>query len=154
MSIMTFNQNSKSSLCLVNRSVLCNCRIEANNHYVLESIATCDNKDSNLVMYFTINMAFINYLNMLPNVTNLLTLIKDRTTYEQPLPINLCILTFDSSLTHAPTNLKSFICNYAKNKEIFDLKQRHVSTGESLNNSNKNFFSNNYIVDILCSHPQ
>ena len=74
---------------------------------------------------------------MLPNVTNPLTLIKDRTTYEQPLPINLSILTFDSSLTHAPTNLKRFICNYAKNKEISDLKQRHVSTVESLNNSEK-----------------
>ena len=39
---------------LVNRSVLCTCRIEADNHYLLESIATCDNKDSDLVMYFTI----------------------------------------------------------------------------------------------------
>ena len=39
--------------------------------------------------------------------------------------------------------------DYAKNKEIFDFKQRHVSTVESLNNSNKNFFSNNYIVDIF-----
>ena len=59
---------------LVNRSVLCNCRIEAKNHYVLESIVACDNKESNLVMYFTINIAFINYLNMFPNVTNMLTL--------------------------------------------------------------------------------
>ena len=39
--------------------------------------------------------------------------------------------------------------NYAKHKEIFDSKQRHASTVESLNNSNKNFFSNNYIVDIF-----
>ena len=37
----------------------------------------------------------------------------------------------------------------AKDKEIFDLKERHVSTVESLNNSNKNSFSNNYIVDIF-----
>ena len=44
---------------LVNRSVLCNCRIEADNHYLLESIATCDNKISNIVMYFTINMALL-----------------------------------------------------------------------------------------------
>ena len=51
---------------LINRSVLCNCEIEADNHYLLESIATCDNKDSNLVMYFTINMAFTNYLDMFP----------------------------------------------------------------------------------------
>ena len=32
---------------------------------------------------------------------------------------------------------------------MFDLKQRHASTVESVNNSNKNFFSNNYIVDIF-----
>ena len=134
---------------LVNRSVLCNCRIEADNHYVLESIATCDNKDSNLVMYFTINMAFTNYLDMLPNLTNVLSLFKDRTTCEQPLPINVSIPTFDSSLKHAPTNLKCFMQEFAKNKAIFDLKKRHVSAVESLNNSNKNFFSNNYIVDIF-----
>ena len=65
---------------LVNRSILCNHGIEANNHYLLESIATCDNKDSNLVMHFNINMAFTNYLEMLPNLTNPLQLIKDRTT--------------------------------------------------------------------------
>ena len=113
---------------LVNRSVLCNCRLEADNHYLMESIATCDNKDPNLVMYFTINMAFTNYLDMLPNVTNPLPLIKDRTAYEQPLPLNLSIPDFDSSLRHAPTNLRHFMHNYANDKEIFDLKQRHVST--------------------------
>ena len=134
---------------LGNRSILCNCGIEADNHYLLESIATCDNKDSNLVMYFTINMAFTNYLNMLPNLTNPSQLVKDRTTYEQPLPINLSIPDFDSSLPHAPTNLKSFMHDYAKHKEILDLTQRHVSTVESLNNPNKKFFSNNYIVDIF-----
>ena len=106
---------------LINRSVLCNCGIEADNHYLLESIATCDSKVYNLVMYFTINMAFANYLNMLPNLT-IPSLIKDRTTYEEPSPITLSIPIFDSSLKYAPTNLKSFMCNYAKNKEIFDFK--------------------------------
>ena len=126
-----------------------NCRIEADNNDLLETIATCDNKDSNLVMYFTINMAFSNDLNMLPNLTNPLPLIKDQTTYEQPLPLNLSIPNFDSSLRHALTNLKNFMHDYANNKEIFDLKQRHVCTVESLNNTNKNFFFNNYIVDIF-----
>ena len=133
---------------LGNRSVLCNCRIEADNHYLLESIATCDNKDYSLGMYFNINMAFTNDLDILPNVT-IPSLIKDRTTQEQPLPINLSVPVFDSSLNYAPINLKSFMHGYAKNKEIFDFKQRHVYTVECLNNSNKNFFSNNYIVDIF-----
>ena len=37
---------------LINRSVLCNCGIEADNHHLLESLATCDDKISNLVMFF------------------------------------------------------------------------------------------------------
>ena len=94
-------------------------------------------------------MAFTNYLDMFPNLTNLLSLIKDRTTYEHPLPINLIFPVFDNSLKQATTNLKNFMQDCAKNKEIFDLKQRHVYTDESLNNSNKKFFSNNYIVDIF-----
>ena len=94
-------------------------------------------------------MAFTNYLDMLPNLTHSLPLIKDKTKYEQPLPLNLSIPDFDNSLKHAPTGLKNFMHIYAINKEIFDLKQRHVSTVESLNNSNKNFFSNNYMVDIF-----
>ena len=133
---------------LVNRSVLCNCGIEADNHYLLESLSTCNNKAHNLVMYFTINMAFTNYLSMLPNLT-IPALIRARTTYEQPLPINLTFPVFDSSLKDAPTNLKSFMHSYVLNKEIFDFEQRQVSTVESSNNSNKNFFSNNYIVDIF-----
>ena len=99
---------------LVNRSVLCNCRIEADNHHLLESIAACDNKISNLVMYFTINMAFTNYLDMLPNLTNSLPLIKDRTKYEQPLPLSLSIPDFDSSLKHAPTSFKKFHAHLCK----------------------------------------
>ena len=93
-------------------------------------------------------MAFTNYLNLLPNLTNPSQLIKDITTYEQPLPINLSIPDFDNSLQYAPTNLKNFMHDYANNKEIFDLQERHVSTVKSLNNHIKFFFSNNYIVDI------
>ena len=109
---------------LVNRSVLCNSSIEADNHYLLESIAACENRDSKLVIHFTINMAFTNYLDMFPNLTNSFQLIKDKTTYEQPLPIDRGVPDFDSSLLLAPTNLKSFMCNYANNKEIFDLKTK------------------------------
>ena len=43
---------------LVNRSVLCNCGIEPDSHHLLESLATCDSKQSKLIMYFTINLAF------------------------------------------------------------------------------------------------
>ena len=92
---------------LVNRSVLYNCSIEEDNHYLLESIAAYDNRGSKLVIYFILDMAFANYLDMFPNLTDSFPLIKDRTMYKQPLPINLSIPYFDRSLLHAPTNLKS-----------------------------------------------
>ena len=47
---------------LVNRSILCNCRIEADHHHLLESIASCNKKITKLIMYFTINLVFTNYL--------------------------------------------------------------------------------------------
>ena len=53
---------------LVNRSILCNCGIEADNHHLLESLAACDKKDTKLTMYFTINLAFTNYLDLMPNI--------------------------------------------------------------------------------------
>ena len=133
---------------LVNRSVLCNCRIETDNHHLLESIATCDNKITKLVMYFTINLAFTNYLDMLPNLTDSLPIIKDRTTYEQHLPLNLSIQHFDNSLRHRLTKLKDFMNSCISNdKEIFDLQQKHAIESLSFK-SNKNFFSS-HIVNIF-----
>ena len=54
---------------LVNRSILCSCGIEADDHHLLESLAACDKKITKLTMYFTINLAFTNYLDLLPNLT-------------------------------------------------------------------------------------
>ena len=123
---------------LVNRSVLCNYRIEADNHHLLESIVACDNKITKLVMYFTINLAFTNYLDMLPNLTDSLPIIRDRTRFEQLLPLNLSIPHFDNSLRHRPTKLKDFMNGYINNdKEIFDLQQKHAI--ESLIITSKKF---------------
>ena len=47
---------------LVNRSVLCNCSIEVENNFLLESLAACINVNSKLVMYFMVNTTFVNYL--------------------------------------------------------------------------------------------
>ena len=52
---------------LVNRSVLCNCGIDTENHFLLESLAACQDINSKLVMYSTINTAFINYIDQFHN---------------------------------------------------------------------------------------
>ena len=40
---------------LVNRSVLCNCRIEVENNFLLESLAACHSAESKLVMHYMVN---------------------------------------------------------------------------------------------------
>ena len=47
---------------LVNRSVLCSCGIETENQFLLEYLAACQGINFKLVMYFTVNTTFINYL--------------------------------------------------------------------------------------------
>ena len=58
---------------LVNRSILCNCGIEADIHHLLESIASCNKKTTKLIMNFTINLAFTHYLDMLSNCDRFIT---------------------------------------------------------------------------------
>ena len=98
-------------------------------------------------MYFTINTAFVNYLDEFPNLTVPLEfpVVKERTTFEKTLPISLNISKFDPALLTESSDLKEFINSYTTNhKDIFDFQERHDNTEL---NTNKNFFSDNYIVD-------
>ena len=48
---------------LMNRSILCNCDIEAESNFLLESLAACEGHvtKTDLEMHFTVNLAFMNY---------------------------------------------------------------------------------------------
>ena len=101
-----------------------------------------------LTTYFTINLVFTNYPDLLPNLTESLTLIRDRTHNEQPLPIHLNIPHYDNSVTDRPSKLEEFLDNYihsTDDKEIFDLQKRHTMHTFS---PHKNFFLNQ-IVNIF-----
>ena len=132
----------------MNRSVLCNCGIEVDNHFLLKSLAACENANSKLTMYFTVNTAFVNYSDRFPNLTQSLEfpVIKDRTTFEQTLPISLNVSKFDQSLLTASGDLKEFISSYTNHKEIFDLQERHDNMEL---NTNKNIYFDYYIVDVF-----
>ena len=105
---------------LVNRSVLCTCGIEVDNHFILKYMAACQDINSKLVMYFTVNAVFINYLDQFPNLTESLELpiIKNKTTFEQILPISLNISKFDSTLLTTSHDMKEFIHQYTNYKEF------------------------------------
>ena len=123
---------------LVNRSVPCNCGIEVENHFLLKSLAACQGTNSNLTMYFTVNTAFVNYLDKVPNLTESLEfpIIRNKTTFKQTLSISLNISKFDSILLITLSDLKEFIDHYTNHREIFDLQERH----EVKLNINKIFF--------------
>ena len=88
---------------LVNKSALCNCGIEAENHFLLKSLATCHGTNSKLTMYFTVNKAFINYSDKFHNLTEPFEypIIKNKTTFEQTLTISLNVSKFDPTLLTA-----------------------------------------------------
>ena len=91
---------------LVNKSVLCNCVIEVENNFLLESLAACHDAESKHIIHFMVNIAFVNYLN---NLTESLKfpILLNRTTHGQTLPISPEL--FDSDLLKAPVTLNSSI---------------------------------------------
>ena len=93
------------------RNVLCNCGIEVENHFLLKSLAACQDTNSKLTMYFSVNTAFANYLDKFPNLTESLEflIIRNKTTFEQTLPISLNISEFHPTLLTASSDLKEFI---------------------------------------------
>ena len=90
-------------------------------HFLLESLDACQDTNSKLTMYFTVNTAFVNYLDKFPNLTESLEfpILRNKTTFEQTLPISLNVSKFDPTLLTASSNLKEFINSYTNNKEFF-----------------------------------
>ena len=134
---------------MVNRGVLCNCSIEAENNYLLESLATCHDSRTKLIMYFTVNLTFTHYINDF-NLTEEINIpiFTNKSTSEVTLPVFLNKSKFDKSLLSAPLTLKEYISQYKHDKEIFDLKEIHDIDELEKECANKNFF-NSKIIKIF-----
>ena len=74
---------------LLDRNILCNCNIEAESNFLLESLAACsEHEKPDLEMYFTINLAFANYLDQLNETINI-PIERNWTHQMQVLPISV-----------------------------------------------------------------
>ena len=95
---------------LLNRMVLCNCIIEAESNFLLESIATCDpERDSvDLEMYFMANTVFLNYFDELISTLDI-PFFHNITTQEHILPISLESDDFEKELLSAPKTLRELV---------------------------------------------
>ena len=107
------------------------------SHFLLESLAACHNTKSKLVIYITVNTAFINYLDNLINSLKFPLLLKQTTIYLQSF-------NFDPDLLKSPKTLKDFVHQFQHKKEISDLQRKHSNDIDMV--KKKSLF-NNYIMD-------
>ena len=133
----------KHIICSINNG------IEAENNYLLESLAAYHDSESKLVMYFTVNNAFTNYLNEFNLTEDVeIPIFTNKSTSEITLPVFLNKTKFNKSLLSAPLMLNEYITQYKHDAEIFDLKERHDIDKLEKGFVNKNFF-NSQVVKIF-----
>ena len=74
----------------VNKNIFCNCGIEVKNNFLLQSLTVCHDANTNLIMYFTVNTTFTNYIDQ-SNLTEELEfpILTNKTTSEFILPVFL-----------------------------------------------------------------
>ena len=115
---------------LLNRTVLCNCIIEAKSNFLLESIAVCDPEkdDIDLEMYFVANTAFLNYFDELISTLDI-PFFHNITRQEHVLPISLELNDFDEQLLSASKTLRELVERYKQKKISFD-KQHETLDNE------------------------
>ena len=120
---------------LLNRMVLCNCIIEAEYNFLLESIAACDpERDNvNLEMYFVANTVFLNYFDELISTLDI-PFFHNVMRQEHILPISLESNDFDEELLSAPKTLRELVEKYKQKKISFD-KQHETIDDEKENDS-------------------
>ena len=126
---------------LLDRNILCNCDIEAESNFLLESLAACEEHEKpDLEMYFMVNLAFIDYLEQL-NETITTPINRNWTSAKQPIPISLDSFQVSSKLMHMPIMLKNFMEQYQENRITVTKQENQKSKFKT--------FINSFFVDTL-----
>ena len=113
--------------------ILSNCIIEAENNFLLESIAACDpdSADADLEMSFVANMALLNYFEGLIDTLEV-PFLHNVTMQEHILPISLESDDFDKELLAAPETLRELVENYKRKKLNFDKQHETLEPEDDL----------------------
>ena len=94
---------------LMNRSILCNCDVKAECNFLLESLAACKGPETktDLEMYFTINLAFVNYFDDMIEKLGI-PVSRNWTTQKQILPLSIETFEINPYLLNAPKDFVRF----------------------------------------------
>ena len=113
---------------LLDRNILCNCDIEADNNFLLESLASCgENNIQKLEKLFTVNLALLDHLEDLTKMFD--TPIDSNWMHDkQILPISLESFQINSSLLQAPKTLKDYIKQFQEHNRKLQVNVPHHNT--------------------------
>ena len=117
--------NTRHRYVLLKRSVLCNCDIYAEEHSLLESIAACPGKQSDMTMYYTVNTAFIQYLDNFKEQLEISSLdVNQNWDNTGTNPSNFPKSTpFDDKLLKAPETLKGLVQQYRQKGQTLKIHE-------------------------------
>ena len=128
---------------LLNRSILYSCDLEAESNFLLESLAGCqEHEKPDLEMYFTVNLAFVNYLDQLNEMIDT-PIVRNWTNQKQIPPISLEPFEINSSLLQAPKTLREFVSQYKENRKMMNNQK-----GKTSDKNSKTFVSS-FFADVL-----
>ena len=134
---------------LMNRSISCNCDIEAEGNFHFKSLAACEGPDTktNLQMHLTVNLAYMNYFDdILESLGKQISL--NWTKQEQILPISLETFEISPNLINVPKTLRHLAVGYRNKKNILDKEECNLDKPRE-NDSRFQSFLNSFIADVL-----
>ena len=116
---------------LMNRSILCNCDVKAESNFLLESLAACKGSETktDLEMYFTINLAFVNYFDDIIEELGI-PVSQNWITQEQILPLSIETFEISPSSLHAPKTLQDLASQYQNKRKILDKKDQELDNNK------------------------
>ena len=134
---------------LMNRSILCNCDLEGESNFLLESLAACEKPETkaDLVMYFTINLTFVNYFEGATENLNS-SISANWTIQEQILPVSIESYEYDPKMLSAPKTMRDLVTQYKYRKEITEKKEQKEKE-EAKISSKFDSFLNSFMIDML-----
>ena len=95
-------------------------------------------------MYFTVNLAFVDYLDQL-NETVETPIERNWTNHRQILPISLQSFEINSNLLQAPKTLKDFVSQYQENRKMLNNQEKKIK----IQNSSIKTFLTSFAADAL-----
>ena len=133
---------------LMNWSILCNCDIEAEINFLLESLAACEGPEikTDLEMHFTINLAFVNCFS--DRIEELdMPISQNWTTQEHILSLSPETFEINPSLMNDPKTLRDLAIQYRNKNNILYKKEQELDKPKE--NSKFWSFLNSFLANVL-----